>query len=127
MADMAKMAVTAKRLIDLNGRTVTLVKHGNTPADSDKPWRGISSPVEATVTGKAVFVPRTLLQTVFSRDEGGVKMEGEYALFAANDDGGNNLELFNVLQDGGRDWKIKHVELIAPGDTRVLYMIEVER
>lgn len=129
MADLSiTLAATAKRLIDKHGRTVTVVKHdSNTVADPTKPWRGTSTPVAITVTGKAAFVPRTFILASFGQDFDGVLEEGEYALFAANDDGGNDLETFNVMKDGGKDWKIMRTELIAPGDTRVLYMFQVKR
>lgn len=128
MADLAvKLAATAKRLIEKHGRTVSIVKHGSTDASGTKPWRGVSAPVVATVTGKAVFVPKTFVLTSFTADVDGVSEEGEYALFAADNDDGENLETFNVMQDGGRDWKLLRTELIAPGDTRVLYMFQVQR
>lgn len=128
MADLSvTLAATAKRLIDKHGRTVTLLKHGSTPADGNKPWRGVSAPVDATVTGKAAFVPRTFILASFAADFDGVLEESEYALFAADNDDGELLETFNVMQDGSRDWKIMRTELIAPGDTRVLYMMQVKR
>lgn len=129
---MADFAAIARRLIDKKGRTVTLVRHGSTPSDPNKPWRGISTPTDAEITGKAVFVPRTLLATTFAENVDGVLSEGEYALFAASNDTVDGvaykLETFNVMQDhNGVEWKIVRTELIAPADTRILYMFEVRR
>ena len=127
MADPVKLAATAKRLIDANGRTVTLVKHDSVPSDPDMPWRGVSTPVAATVTGKAVFVPRTQALASFAEYIDGTLTEGEYALFPASDDDGYDLELFDVMIDDSVNWKIVLTEIIAPGDTRILYMFQVKR
>ena len=122
MADFNKLALTAKRLIDANGRQVTLIKYGNDPADSDKPWRGRNDYHEAEVVGFASFVSDSFLKNVDS-----IKRESNFALFAAEDDEGNDLETFDVIDDGGIIWKIIQTELIAPATKRVLYQFEVKR
>lgn len=127
MADFVKLAATAKRLIDKSGRSVTLVKYGNAPQDSDQPWRGQKTYHEVEVTGKAVFVPKTQIITNFAEIVDGVQHEGEYALFAADDDGGYDLEGFDAIIDRGKAWRIGKTELIAPADKRVLYLFEVKR
>jgi hypothetical protein len=127
VADFVGLAATAKRLIDANGRTITVVKFGSVPQDSDKPWRGRREYHEAEVQGKAVFVPRTLNLASRTEDQDGVDRQMDYFYFAANNDGGFELETFDAIVDGARTWKIASVELIAPADTRVLYQIEVQR
>lgn len=127
MANFTKLAATAKRLIDANGRDVSVIKYGNASQDSDKPWRGQSEYAEATVPGKAVFVPMSSLRSTTSENEEGVLREKEFALFAANNDGGHELETFNIIEDDGVVWKIVKTELLAPADTRLLYMFEVIR
>jgi hypothetical protein len=127
VADFVKLAATAQRLITANGRQVTIAKFGSSPADDSKPWRGRREYHEAEVTGYAAFVPGSMLRSMIARDDQGVLREGEYALFAADDDDGYDLRDFDAIEDGGKTWKIKSVELIAPASTRVLYMIEVER
>ena len=128
MADFDKLAATAQRLINANGRTVQIVKFGNTPQDSEQPWRGQKGTTYLqSVTGKAAFVPKTQLVTTFAEVTDGVLLEGEYALFAADDDGGYALEDFDAIVDGGKEWSIGKTEIIAPADKRVLYMFEVKR
>jgi hypothetical protein len=122
VADFIKLALTAKRLIDANGRQVTLIKYGNAPQDQDKPWRGRSEYHEAEVVGYAAFVPSSSIKNANS-----VKREVSFALFAADDDGGHELETFDAIDDDGIIWKIIRTELIAPASTRVLYKFEVTR
>ena len=126
MADFVKLAVTAKRLINANGRTVTLNQLGNTPADSAKPWRGVSTPVRNSVTGKACFVSRSDLGYVVSNVDN-LKRSEKVALFAANDDEDKTLEEFDEILDGSVTWRIDRTEVLNPADTRLMYMFEVSR
>ena len=127
MANFTTLAATAKRLIDANGRSITIVKFGSSPQDTDKPWRGKREYHVAEVTGFGAFVPASELKTTIAQDTDGILRENEYVLFAANDDGGHDLRDFDAIEDGGRTWKILAVELIAPASTRVMYQIEVQR
>lgn len=126
MVDYVSLAATAKRLIDANGRTVTLTKQGNTPATASKPWRGQSSPVVSTVSGKAVFVDPSMMGTMFTNEDN-VKRGEQIALFAASNDAGNDLHLFDTITDDAVVWKILTAKLLAPASTRILYVFEVAR
>lgn len=126
MVDFVKLAATAKRLIDANGRTVTVRKQGSTPVDPAKPWRGQSTPEADSVTGKAVFVsPSDLGYVVENQDN--VKRADQVALFSANDDGGKALETFDTIVDGSVEWKILRTEVLKPADTRLIYQFEVSK
>lgn len=46
MANYAKLAATAQRLIEKNGRAVTLSRRGEIVSDNNKPWRGNTVPSE---------------------------------------------------------------------------------
>lgn len=126
MADFVKLAATAERLINANGRTVTVVQQGNTPADVDKPWRSATTTARASVSGKAVFVSSSDLGYVVNNPDN-VKRAEQVALFSANDDGGRSLEDFDLIVDGSVNWKITHAEVLAPADTRIMYLFEVNR
>lgn len=127
MADFAKLAATATRLIEKNGRSVRVVKYGNNPQDQDKPWRGQKTYLDAQVTGIAAFVPKTQLIGTFAGQEDGLLRETEYALFAAENDAGYHLEQFDAIVDGDRTWRITRTEILCPAATRVIYMFEVAR
>ena len=126
MADFVRMAAVAQRLIQANGRTVTIIRHGKNPQDTDQPWRGSSEYPVATVTGIAAFVAASDLGYKV-RDAENVKRADKVALFAAADDGGQPLEDFDVIQDGDAVWHIVRCEVLQPGSTRLLYMFEVAR
>lgn len=126
MVDFVSLALTAKRLIDANGRTITVVKSGNVVADSAKPWEVSSTPAAASVSGAGVFVDPTLMGQMFSSEEG-VKRGEAVCLFAANNDGDYALETFDTITDGTRSWRIIRAKNLQPADTKILYMFEVER
>lgn len=126
MVDFVKLAATAERLIEANGRSVTVTKQGKTPVDPNQPWRGSSTPVLDSVTGIAAFVsPGDLGKVVTNVDQ--LKRVDQVALFAANNDGGKLLEDFDTITDGSVIWKIHRAELLKPGATRLLYLFEVGR
>jgi hypothetical protein len=126
VANFVKLAAAAQRLINDNGRTVTIAKLGSYSQDTDQPWRGQGSYDIATVTGKAVFVSeRDLGYTV--TDEDNVRRPDKVALFAAADAEGHELETFDEIRDGGVVWRIMKAGVLAPADTRLLYMFEVTR
>lgn len=126
MVDYASLAATAQRLIDANGRSVTLIKQGTHPQNHDEPWRGQSSYPVAEVTGGAVFVAASDLGHMVEDTEG-LKRAEKVALFAADADEGNQLELFDVLKDGNVRWLIKHAEVLQPGNIRLVYVFGVSR
>lgn len=118
MVDYVSMAAMAKRLIDENGREVTIIQQGHDPQDSTQPWRGLSTYSRYRVTGNAVF-------TKLEGD--GSKRKVQMMLFAANDDLGQMLEEFDQVEDGDLVWKIDGAEVVGPADSRVIYKFEVSR
>lgn len=126
MVDYVKLAATAERLIEANGRSVTVTQQGQTPTDPTKPWRGQSTPVRDSVVGIAVVVdPATMGYEVQNVDN--VKRADMLVLFAANNDGGKSLENFDTITDGSIVWKILRTQVLKPGATRLLYIFEVAR
>jgi len=115
------MVALSKRLIDANGRTVTLIHQGQTPLDSAKPWRGLDTYHRARVSGPAVFSKSE------STNIDNMKRERQSVLFAASNSNGEDLLEFDQIQDGGSVWKIESGELIGPANTEVIYKFEVSR
>jgi hypothetical protein len=115
------LAATAARLINKHGRTVTLIHQGNTPLDTDKPWRAQATYPRAQVTGQAVFTEREIVN-----EETNTKRQGEVLLFAANATD-EALEDFDAVEDGGRLWRLTNGRVIQPGPTRIMYEFEVDR
>lgn len=122
MVDFAAMALVAKRLIDANGRLVTLIQQGDDAVpDSTKPWRSDGTYARNKAVGSGVF---TKLKT---ENPDNTKRKRQMLLFAAADDLGLRLEEFDQVEDGEVLWKIVDVDVVGPADDRVLYKFEVER
>lgn len=123
-ATHVRLAATAKRLIEKHGRTVTFVKNSTTLTDSAKPWDGVApaSPTETSAVA-AVFEDTTFdaAGTSVHRKNVGMVLVAQNSLGTAVD-----LSTYDVVNDGGKPRKITRRLKIAPGDTTVAWMLEVE-
>lgn len=123
MVDYVSLASVAERLIEQNGRDVTLRKENRTPADSNAPWQGTSGAVTDIGPLKGVFV---------EYDNEGIDGDrvrrGDKRLFvAANDTSLQIVEGFDKVVDGTETWAIVAVRIVQPGDTLIIYDIQVRR
>lgn len=119
--DYSGLAGSAKTLIQRFGRQVTLERSNRAPADPDKPWRGnVSAPDETLVW--AAIVP-----TEFMAEEGRLPQRGEMTALVPADSTYPDLSDYDTIVDGSVRWAIRGVEIVEPGDTRLLYMFSVER
>jgi hypothetical protein len=137
--DYAKLAATAKRLIEQNGRPVTLYKANREPADPAQPWRGVdlgSAPTGADGGGrisnvKAAFVPvrgTSLGQDATEGPEGLQRDIEQSVLIAATSlPAGSDLSAYDTLLDGGRIWRIYSIGKLAPGTTTLIWDLGVGR
>jgi hypothetical protein len=123
MVDYAALAATAKRLIDENGRDVTLTRKDRTPVDPAKPWRAGGTTDTTIGPFRAVVVPYT------EEEMGGtlIKRGDRQALVSGLDGSTNLVEQYNTLTDGSDIWKIEAVDIINPGDTRVVYTLQLRK
>jgi len=123
--DYTALAEDARTLIEENGRAVTLKKFSETPQDSNKPWRGRDSATDDTVDATAILAPFE------SQDVDGqiVRMGDQRCILAAASQNvaGRDIETFDSLDDSGVTgvWKIVSVQLIQPGDTAIVYDIQL--
>lgn len=138
MVDYAKLAATAKRLIEANGRSVTLFKSNTVPANAGQPWRGPDSSADPeedeggeTLTVTVCFVPArgtNLSEEAREREETIVKDGVEYALIATNSlPDGTNVREFNAMQDGDNLWRVKFVGELRPGGTGLMWEAELSK
>jgi len=123
MVDYASLAITAQRLIDANGRDISLVKQDQTSADPAKPWRANAGNPTTLGPLKAVIVPYDAADV----DGQLVRRGDKVAYVAAADTDPSEVETFDVLVDGGSNWKIQDVQTLDPGNTRVVYIIQIRR
>jgi len=124
--DYARAVALAQRLIDKNGRGITVQQLSATPADANKPWKGAGAPtVAAQATPKGVFVPASGNDlSSFGIDNELLKRVEQVVLIAA--DGTNAFDEFHRISDGVL-FKIEWVRVLKPGDTVIIYAMGVKR
>jgi hypothetical protein len=122
MVDFVKSAKTAKRLIDKNGRLVKFVNKSKLLADPDKPW-GESK------TGSTSFAMICVFTDYESKELDGdnIKAGDKKLLANAIDNGTNKIEDFEFVEDGDSTWRIKSVQPLQPGDTIVMYEVQLRK
>lgn len=123
--DYADLLVTVQELIEETGRTVQIAKLDASLVDANKPWKptGGASAV-GQVTCKATFVPLSSLQElgISIQDDELFKRAEEVCLVAGS---AVDLRDYNVIIDGSVSWRIMGTQVLAPGDTTLLYAFGV--
>ncbi len=131
MVNFASFRLLAERLIEANGRTISLVRRdqGN-PVDPAKPWRGSTEAATITFDVKGVFIE-------FEKEDfdGTLVRRGDKRVLIADksvtDEGGGAVNLkiedYDHILDGGIRWKIMRAELIEPGPIRIMFDIHVRQ
>jgi len=130
--DYAALAVTARALVEANGRQVTLRKLATTPADAGKPWRGATdpaSPAAATATPYGVAVPPSSATSLgmSTQDNDLVKRSEQIFIITPVEGETNDYSEMTELVDGGEPYRIIGVEKLRPATVTLLYFIGVAR
>lgn len=130
MVNFANSKLLAKTLIEGNGRTVTVSRRDTTADDPAKPWRGPPVPgADTTVSVKAVILNFEDALVDGTR----VRRGDKKALIAvqsvedATTGTAPDLKSFDTLVDGAQNWNIESVNEVDPGDTSVLYTLQIRR
>jgi hypothetical protein len=127
--DYTRMRLVAERLVEENGRTVSLIRTDRvTDTDPTKPWRGTDGTLEITANVTAVLVPFELEDFEGSLVQRG-DMQAIVAAKSVSDDGVSNVEVetYDYLLDGLDRWKIMDAQSINPGGTRIVYMLQLRK
>lgn len=131
MVNYANFRNLAERLIEENGRTLTLLRQdiGNF-TDPAKPW------ADSTEAGEIRFdVLGVVIEFEKEAIDGEtVRLGDKQILIAAKsveDESGSttniDIEDYDIILDGTVRWTIVQVELIEPGPSRILYEVHVSR
>jgi len=128
VADFVKLAATAKRLIEKNGRTVSLYKRSTTPANTLQPWRGTTA---LDATGDPLDVIACVVPAAGSGFGRRRIVDGELAeafeqvalVAASSVPDGADLERFSTMVDGKRAWKIDAVDKLQPADVPLVFVL----
>lgn len=129
MSLATRLQGTAARLIDKNGADMIVTTRAATPErESGKPWRGSTG--TDTVTVKAVQYDYEMEEA----KDAAWRNSNTRFLVSENDTAGNSqfitvdLTTATDLEDTSGDvWSIDGVELIEPGDDRVVYILYAAR
>lgn len=124
--DYSALQTKAQTLVTKFGRTVVLVKESRTATDASAPWLGTSTS-DTEVSVSAVYVPIAGEQPVTVSamvESAGLSRRAD--AFLIGDVSGQDIRTFQKVQDGSRVWRITHVNVVQPGDTVLLYQVEVD-
>lgn len=125
--DYAALAIKVRALIVKFGTSVTLEKLDATPADSNMPWKGPSSPAVAlSQAASGVRVPPSgnELGRLISSPELLAKVDDVYLVEPVE---GVDLEQFNTVLAFGKRMRVEWVQTLKPADVPMLYAFGVCR
>lgn len=123
MVDFVRLQATTLRLIEKNGRAVTLQRLSATPSDAAKPWNGPATPTVAeAVDVIAAFVPHAgnIEMAKDLLDENLLKRCEQIALVGVTE--GQDFKAFTQLVDNGVAYKIPFMRVLQPGMPTLLYV-----
>ncbi len=123
---MPAMALTAKRLIEENGRACTFARSGRAPTDSSKPWRASTGGTPLSYADiKAVITPME-----WDARKGEVSKYSTATVLVAHDSfpdiEADTIRSFDIVNDGLQTWRVQSAVVLMPGVTPVIYQFKVE-
>jgi hypothetical protein len=131
VVDYSRLATTAARLIQSNGRSITFVKLSEAVDDPAKPWNGPGAGAETTLALNGVFVPpNTVRQFGLSALGEGTEFRdlvtfSEQIIITAQ--GENDLREYSSVVDRDDRWGIIGLQVLRPGDTSLIAFVGVRR
>ena len=130
MVNYVSLANLAERLIEENGRTFTLVQAGETAVDPAKPYGPDTTAGQTrhTVLGVITeFENEDIDGTLIRRGDKRCLIAHNSIVDVASGTESLIIEEFDTLEDGTEVWKIEGVETIHPGDTRIMYDLQLRK
>lgn len=132
MVDYVRLAATAKRLIDKNGRQISFVKLNETPENSSRPWNGPDEDGADTLLAlRGVFVPpNTVRQFGLTALGEGTEFQDLIAFsqqIIITAQGENDLREYTSVIDRSDRWGIIGLQVLRPADVTLLAFVGVRR
>jgi hypothetical protein len=125
--DYSALQDKAKDLIEHYGKTVDLLKESRVSADPDAPWEGTTTSETRVEDVYAVYVPlfgeSAVMETIASLGGTVNKSMNSFLIGVVN---GHDVRTFQKVVEDSKVWRILKVNMIKPGDTVLLYQVEVE-
>ncbi|KKN40611.1 hypothetical protein LCGC14_0731730 [marine sediment metagenome] len=137
MALHDNFADLAERLINKNGRAVTVKTVVPAPVDPATPWKTDGTATTTTVSAKAVFLDpegATTFEELMVKISQGLSVEDRTSIEKAETNAWipaksvpNGISIEDTLIDGSTEWAISSVKLIQPGPTAIVYILGISR
>jgi hypothetical protein len=131
MVNITNLRLVAEKLIEANGRTISLVRRDEvTPLDNTKPWRANTTTTQVTISVIGAFIDfdnDDLDGTIIRRGQKRILISAK----SAEEAGVNSLtdiENYDRMVDSDNtSWSVKQVSVIQPGLEKVAYDMRVSR
>lgn len=117
MVDYVSLANTANRLIDENGRTISILTRSDTLPDSAKPWE--PSALQNPVSAKGVFLDYTKSEIAT-----GIVEQSDQRLLVAAKNLTGDINTAQQVIDNSQTWEVINVREIKPADIIIYYEIQ---
>ena len=125
--DYTNLQALATRVIAKYGQAVDLLKESRTPANAAAPWEGTATAETRVEDVFAVFVPlygeTAVIEALASVTGALVRTSNSFLIAAV---AGQDVTTFQKVVQGTTIWRITRVNTNAPGDTVLLYQVEVD-
>ena len=125
-----RLAATAERLIEENGRILSLIKGGEVVANPCKPYGpdAVTGDLSYDVIGVIVMFENEAFDgTLIMRGDKRALVAHNSVVEEATGTQSVVIEKFDRLLDGLEDWKIIDVTSWQPGDTRIFYDLQLRK
>ena len=130
MVDYTSFRLLAERLIETNGRDLSLVRRDqDNPTDPAKPWRESTEADEITVTVRGVvveFEKEDFDGTLVRRGDKRI-LVSDKSVTDTSSAANLKIEDYDFVQDASVRWKIMTAETIEPGPLRIYYDLQVRQ
>ena len=129
--DYTPIKAVAENLIENFGRSLTLVIRDTTPDNASQPWKGPADPgtdiIKVAIGVNVDPISDSFFGTEFTDEEGKlIRRTGKAILFAENSVAGFDMTLVDLLIDGSVTYKVDRVNVLDPGDTPILYEVDIK-
>lgn len=129
--DYTPIKVVTERLIEDHGRSLTLVIRDTTPDNAAQPWRGPADPgtdiIKIAIGVNVHPFSKSFFGTEFIDEDGKlIRRTDKSILFAENSVAGFDMTLVDLLIDGSITYKVDRVNVLDPGDTPILYEVDIK-
>jgi len=121
----ASAAALALRLIERNGRQITIKKVAGVASNPSKPWEGSTAPDVTLGAPMAAFIP-------YKGFEFGTDVYTDELITAVDEvcmvsGAAGNFDEAHKIVDEGKEYRVQWARRLRPGSTTVLYAFGINR